>query len=375
MKKFLLAQIVFCAFAFSANSQNLILNPDMNQGSTDWNNGGCTPEIGCSNCTSGFFIFEDSYGGPSATNIVSQVTPDNCMQQTITVNAGTSYKISFDATRRTNCGNGGPGELVPNPGINVKVTGVTSGTVYSSVDYHYSNVTWTGFTNETTQVFSMPGVPPDAQVRLDITAIDNPPVGCGVLIDNISMVVSAILPVNLVSFNAIAKNNTVNLSWVTNNEVNSNYFTVYRSKDGVIFEEVGKLNATGASNGSVYTLTDAHPYAGINYYRLKQTDRSGAFKQSGIVKANLNAKDLNVFVYPTIVTSVLNYVIENPKSEKLRVQVSDITGKSLNNHVEYFGAGTTQKSINTSNLASGVYLLTVTDETNTFKKSITFKKN
>lgn len=375
MKKNLLILFALCILS-TANSQNLLTNSDMNAGSTGWDGGGCTPEIGCTNCTSGFFIFEDSYGGPSTTNIVSQVTPDNCMQQTVSVNAGTTYRISFDATRRTTCGFGGPGELAVNPGVSVTVTGVTSGTIYSSVDYHYNNATWIGYTNETSQLYSIPAVTTDAQVRINIIAIDNvPSVGCGIVMDNITMVVTGVLPVNLVSFNAISKNNAVALTWTTANEVNSDHFVVYRSKNGVSFEEVGKVNATGASNGSSYSLNDANAFAGLNYYRLKQVDKNGSFKQSGIVKVNLGAKDQNVFVYPSIVSDVLNYVVQNPKPERLRILVSDVSGKTINNSVQYFTAGTTQKAIPTANLASGVYLLSVSNEDNTFKKSIIFKKN
>jgi len=374
MKKKLLTPIALCLFALFANSQNLILNSDMSAGCTNWNGGTCTPEIGYFDCSGPIAYFEDSYGGPSTTNVISQVTPDNCMQQTISITPGTIYTISFDATRRTTCGYGGPGELVVNPGINVKITGVTSGTVYSSVDYHYNNQNWVGYTTET-QIFSIPVSATDAQVKLDITAIDNPPVGCGIVMDNITMVASGVLPVSLTAFNAALKNSSVDLSWTTSNEINNSYFIVFRSKDGVNFTEIGRVNAAGISTGSTYTLNDANPGSGINYYRLRQVDRSGSYKVSGIVKVNLAASDMNVLVYPTIVSSTLNYVVETPKAVKLTIFVSDISGKRINNTVQNFTNGTTQKSVNVSTLSSGVYLLTVIDEATGYKKSVTFKKD
>jgi len=89
MKKKLLTPIALCLFALFANSQNLILNSDMSAGCTNWNGGTCTPEIGYFDCSGPIAYFEDSYGGPSTTNVISQVTPDNCMQQTISITPGT----------------------------------------------------------------------------------------------------------------------------------------------------------------------------------------------------------------------------------------------------------------------------------------------
>jgi hypothetical protein len=170
------------------------------------------------------------------------------------------------------------------------------------------------------------------------------------------------------------QNNAVDLKWITSSEINSKYFEVYRSKNGVTWDFVAKVNAQGT--GATYTLTDAQPGTGTIYYRLKQVDDNGSFKVSGIVKVNLNAKDINVLLYPTIVTGgVLNYVIQNPAADKFVVQISDISGKRVNSSMEYFAVGSTQKSLNVSNLASGMYLLSISNEDNSFKKSVIFKKN
>jgi hypothetical protein len=150
---------------------------------------------------------------------------------------------------------------------------------------------------------------------------------------------------------------------------------VLRSRNGVGFEEAGNVNATGFTTGATYTFNDPHPYSGINYYKLKLVDKSGTYKFSSIIKANLNSKDVNVLVYPTMVSDMLNYVVETPKAAKMTVQVNDISGKKITNTVEFFATGSTQRSIPVSNLASGMYLLTIADESTGFKKSIIFKKN
>ncbi len=92
------------------------------------------------------------------------------------------------------------------------------------------------------------------------------------------------LPIELLSFTASYDNGRVDITWVTASEINNDYFTVQRSKDGVEFEDVRIF--AGAGNSStlrLYTTVDATPYSGISYYRLMQTDFDGEFSYSSIV--------------------------------------------------------------------------------------------
>ena len=354
MKKNVLIVMMLCTL-FSAKSQNLILNSSMN-GPGNWTGGGCAAEMGP----------ETDYGGGNASNQITEIDLLTCIQQDVAITSGSVFTINFQAFRRTNCD-----PFTPNPAeIRIIITGLPSNTVYSNTTYAYTNTTFV-VTNQSL-VFNSNVT--DGQVRVRVESLNNPE-GCGVGVDNFTMVRNGPLPINLISFNGAAKSGAVDLSWITNNEVNSGNFIVYRSKNGINYDEIGKVNATGFSGGSNYTLTDATPGSGVNYYRIKLVDKSGSFKYSGVIRVNLNAKTLDVALYPTVVSDVLNYVVDNPKMAKLSVIVSDVSGKRITHSIEAVGVGTTQKSINVSNLATGVYLLTITDENNTFRKSITFKKN
>jgi Secretion system C-terminal sorting domain len=360
MKKNLLLILVafFCTTALF--SQNIITGSTMDD-PAPWTNGGCAPEIA--------LVDETAYGGPNSANNISEIDALTCMQQTVNINTAIVYTINFKATRRTTCL-----ETPVNASMRVTVTGVTTNTVYSTAVYTYSNTVWTGYTNES-QAYGIPGGAGDAQVRIDIVPVANPE-GCGVILDDFTMQATGVLPVSLSVFNAAVKNQGVELSWTTSIESNSSYFSILRSKDGASFFEIGKVNAAGINSGASYNYTDATPGAGYNFYRLKQVDKNGVYKLSGIIRVNLNATDVNALVYPTVVSSVLNYVIESPKAIKLVVTVSDVTGKIISNGVQQFTSGTTQKSMNVSALAPGVYMLTVSDNENGgFKKSVKFSKN
>ena len=57
------------------------------------------------------------------------------------------------------------------------------------------------------------------------------------------------LPVELLSFTAMPEeNNRVRCDWVTASEINNDFFTVERSKDGVTFEALGIVDGSGTTS-------------------------------------------------------------------------------------------------------------------------------
>ena len=84
------------------------------------------------------------------------------------------------------------------------------------------------------------------------------------------------LPVDLLDFTANKVGEEVLLEWITLSEINSDYFTIERTTNGVDFKPI--LMHSGAGNSDrkrVYQMIDEKPMAGNNYYRLRQTDYDG----------------------------------------------------------------------------------------------------
>ena len=67
------------------------------------------------------------------------------------------------------------------------------------------------------------------------------------------------------------------MAWQTSAEINSESFMVEKSKDGVIWIPLPEIPGAGNSTTVLqYSANDPHPFLGMNYYRLKQTDLDGA---------------------------------------------------------------------------------------------------
>lgn len=117
--------------------------------------------------------------------------------------------------------------------------------------------------------------------------------------------ISGVLPVELLYFKAIPKENeVVELTWETAVEYNNNFFSVERSKDGQLWELVKKVDGVGFSNKkTAYRTMDENPYNGSSFYRLKQTDYDGQFSFSDIKQIELHS--VGITIYPNPVSDEL----------------------------------------------------------------------
>jgi uncharacterized delta-60 repeat protein len=106
------------------------------------------------------------------------------------------------------------------------------------------------------------------------------------------------LPVTLLSLAASKTNNSVELKWQTPTELNNKYFSIERSGNGISFNEIGKINSKGNSNGiQQYIFFDFAPLLNSNYYRLKHVDINNHFIYSKTVFANFDS-ETNIRIYP-----------------------------------------------------------------------------
>lgn len=92
------------------------------------------------------------------------------------------------------------------------------------------------------------------------------------------------LPIELLYFTAERDGDEVKLRWATASERDNDHFTVERSRDGVDFDPLVRVEGAGTSDAErEYAEVDRWPDQGILYYRLRQTDLDGASTVSDAV--------------------------------------------------------------------------------------------
>lgn len=139
---------------------------------------------------------------------------------------------------------------------------------------------------------------------------------------------NAPLPIELLYFDALAIGAQVALNWATATEQNNDFFTVERSADGLIWEEVLVMKGAGTSIHKIdYSAVDSRPLSGLSYYRLKQTDYDGQFSYSSISSVFMNSENKSLLY---VVNTLGQKVDMNTKGLVIMVFSNGETVKVIN---------------------------------------------
>jgi len=141
--------------------------------------------------------------------------------------------------------------------------------------------------------------------------------------------------------NGIQQYNVLN-QWGTSTEINTAYFNVQRSTDGITFFNIGKVMAKGASG---YKYIDNTNLTGVVYYRLEIVDKNGSktyseVKELSIINYQLSIAPNPAKDYITVIGSNIKQVI-----------ISDVSGRIL--------LKSTEKKIDVRSLVSGTYIVQI----------------
>ena len=173
---------------------------------------------------------------------------------------------------------------------------------------------------------------------------------------------SAVLAVELQSFTAVAKGSANRLTWTTNQEKNHDSFIIERSFDGKDFKTIGTVKGQGASNlDNNYTFNDETPLS-ISYYRLKMKDLNGKESISKAVSVVKNSDKLTIVKGATRLNTeggILEY--NATKEGKVSMTLTDMSGRIIKTKNLDAQTGLNQVSFDSSNLAQGLYILSLND--------------
>jgi len=178
---------------------------------------------------------------------------------------------------------------------------------------------------------------------------------------------SFLLPITLTTFSAKKYSDRASkLDWITASEINSDYFEIERSRDGDVWETIGKIAAAGNSQQELnYSFIDdqlamTRSNNNMFYYRLKLADLDGTFKYSDVKGVNFSNEYTGIIrIYPNPTAEQINVDLggtEQSDLEKTDISVYDMKGqKLLFRKVSGFGI----ELIETQNLPASTYNVVV----------------
>lgn len=180
-----------------------------------------------------------------------------------------------------------------------------------------------------------------------------------------------VLPVELVSLNAVCENNVSLIEWTTATEINNDYFIVERSDDGINYIKMDTINGNGNTNQIInYSWIDRKIKPERDYYyRLRQVDYDGKYYLHGPVHSKCDGNLSGFYLYPNPTEESFNLNFNGETEEDFVMEIYDITGKTVFSKKHTTSEGENSFKMNISDFAKGFYEISVKSDTQqkTFK--------
>ena len=169
-------------------------------------------------------------------------------------------------------------------------------------------------------------------------------------------------PIELLDFSGRVLEEGNLLEWQTATEYQNDFFTLYRSIDGISFEEIAKIEASGTTTSlQTYELLDRDAPNGISYYQLSQTDYDGSTSRSNVISlTRTDHRDGEITMTPIPAHNFIQVSFQTT-SLQTTVSVHDVAGRLIEYQDVKTEAGRNEWSLDVSSYSPGVYFLTVDD--------------
>ena len=184
------------------------------------------------------------------------------------------------------------------------------------------------------------------------------------------------LPLTLITFAAIPHEKFVLLKWVTEDELDTDYFTIEKTADGASFVDVADVEAAGFSESGErlhYETKDHNPYEGTSYYRLATTDFDGTITLSHLIEVQYaSATDWDFTAFPNPNTGRhLNIRAEGAaEGAELTLSVFDAAGRRVLNRSYRHTPGASERFDLQQRLPAGTYLLRLQQVDGTYQAKL-----
>ena len=132
---------------------------------------------------------------------------------------------------------------------------------------------------------------------------------------------ASVLPVRLVSWEAVKANGGIDVNWQVLSETNSDHYSIETSSDGVKYQMEGSVSSKAWSNTSAldYTYFIKNEIENDIYVRLSHVDLDGKISQFGIKKVRGNSTGFDVAISPNPTDRVLSINLRGANFAEIRI--------------------------------------------------------
>jgi trimeric autotransporter adhesin len=174
--------------------------------------------------------------------------------------------------------------------------------------------------------------------------------------------VGGVLPIALADFTAKEMGDNIGLYWTTAQEINTNYFEIEHSIDGVTFKTIQTVSSK-YHNSNVktdYSIVDNAPSNDMNYYRIKEISYDGKVSYSIIFSINKSNSNFKLTVSPNPVAELLSFNFYSKNEEEAFGKIYTSEGREIKGFKIRLTKGKNKIDTDVTTLAKGIYFLVLT---------------
>lgn len=152
------------------------------------------------------------------------------------------------------------------------------------------------------------------------------------------------------------------LKWSTVWEINVERFIIEKSIDGVSFDEIGTLQASGFSNvDKSYHFLDVNPIGDVAFYRLRELAPNGKFSFSQVIVVERSiTNDLHMLSMSSVLVSK-NFTVrfDAMKDVKTTCILRNFKGEVLDQYQKELKSGLNEMIVDLQQRSPGYYFFSV----------------
>jgi trimeric autotransporter adhesin len=168
-----------------------------------------------------------------------------------------------------------------------------------------------------------------------------------------------VLPITLTEFSGKEIADNINLYWSTAQEINTDYFEVEHSIDGIAFKTIQNASSKN-HNSSVktdYAIVDNNPNAGLHFYRIKEISLDGKISYSNIISVFKNGSITKLIVHPNPVKDVLHINYNSTNEEDVVYKIYSVEGREVKQLQLHLDKGNNDIKTDVASLPKGIYFV------------------
>jgi hypothetical protein len=183
------------------------------------------------------------------------------------------------------------------------------------------------------------------------------------------------LPVEILSFKSECFESDIMLEWNTATEINNDFFTLEKSKDGINWNTINVINGQENSTTlNTYQFKDPTSNDGLNYYKLSQTDLNGFVTVIGQTTSNCSSDNFRANAYVDIENNNIHVSVSTENSGNYLLNLYDSKGNLISNNNIELREGNNNFRIPAINLTAGIYLLNINGDIDKYSQKLFIRK-